>query len=274
MFANFSDGTLAPWLLGGLLLLVLLTSIMTVKAWRSAKLSPYFFMRRRAQEQMQSYLLATVALLALTFLTAAYANHRPEESRPRTALLTRLKPLPVVTIADDVDEPAEVVDVGSDSFGRDIFPVVGEASTGRSAPSFAPPAALLPAEFDQIEAEVELSDDTALTPLVFSQEVDANFRPMDARRLFSRGFFTIYATFEYEGLANGMAWSWVWRYDGEVVGGGNQKWEYGADGPGYVYLNPEEGFRPGTYSVEVWVNRELMSEGSVTVTTGAVSSSN
>ena len=41
-----------------------------------------------------------------------------------------------------------------------------------------------------------------------------NMMPSHPRQLFAEGFYTLYATFDYEGLEDGMVWSWVWRHDG------------------------------------------------------------
>ncbi|HIP72722.1 MAG TPA: hypothetical protein EYH05_15165 [Anaerolineae bacterium] len=71
-----------------------------------------------------------------------------------------------------------------------------------------------------------------------------------------------------------MEWAWVWRLNGEVVDGGNELWEYGSDGPGYVYYSPEEGFQAGEYSLEVWVNGELMTRSTLTMTGTALSAGN
>ena len=84
----------------------------------------------------------------------------------------------------------------------------------------------------------------------------------------------MYATFSYDGMEDGMVWSWVWRHDGEVVEGGNEVWEYGQDGPGYIYYNPENGFRAGLYTLEVWVNGELFTRSNMRMTGSALSSGN
>jgi hypothetical protein len=71
-----------------------------------------------------------------------------------------------------------------------------------------------------------------------------------------------------------MEWAWVWRHNGKVVSGGNELWNYGDDGPGYVYLNPEEGFQAGEYKVEVWVNSELLTSSTLVINNAAISAGN
>lgn len=277
LLTNYTGSTLAPWLLGGLLLLVLLTVTITIRAWRDAKRSPYFFMRRQAQQRMQNYSLASLALIAATLFTAAYAQKPPQDTTPRVALIAKAKPISVTAAEETgvaVDEAPRKVVINSRSpvSTTDSLITVDSDTSDDDAernPAFAPAERLLPDQYNQEKAQVELSSSTKLTNLVFSQEVNG-YTPANPRTIFTKGFFTIYATFDYEGMANGMAWSWVWRYNGEVIDGGNKLWEYGDSGPGYVFLNPEEGFQPGRYSVGVWVNGELLSEGTLTVTGSAV----
>jgi hypothetical protein len=62
-----------------------------------------------------------------------------------------------------------------------------------------------------------------------------------------------------------MEWAWVWRRNGDVVNGGNELWNYGVDGPGWIYYEPPEGYEPGEYTLEVWINRELFQRAGFTV---------
>ncbi|MCB0000072.1 MAG: hypothetical protein KDE56_30120, partial [Anaerolineales bacterium] len=75
-------------------------------------------------------------------------------------------------------------------------------------------------------------------------------------------------------MANGMEWAWVWRHNGEVVDGGNEIWNYGQEGPGYIFFAPEEGFASGDYSLEVWVNGELLTRSTAVMNNAAVAAGN
>ena len=100
------------------------------------------------------------------------------------------------------------------------------------------------------------------------------YKAINPANVFGEGFYTLYATFDYSNMADGMAWAWVWRQNGEVIDGGNEYWAYGDEGPGYIYLSPEEGFGEGRYSLEIWVNGELMGQASATMNDAAVSAGN
>jgi hypothetical protein len=113
-----------------------------------------------------------------------------------------------------------------------------------------------------------MKENTNLGDIFFSTDITSNYEAVNPGRRFTEGFYTIYATFSYDGMTDGMVWSWVWRHNGQVIDGGNQVWKYGVDGPGYVYIRPETGFQLGEYALDVWVNGELFTQSSFTITEG------
>lgn len=264
--------TTLPWLLGVMGVFVSFALYKVVNAWRQSKRSPYFFLRQQAEKRLQTYLWATIGLLVMAAGTASFAWQPQPDNAVRMALLAQAKP---VEAADD-DLP--VLDFQEDSPQRvEYSSLLGEISetSAISAPLDAPSTAslpdgislspVLPEEFDQVTPTVELQPDTTLTSIVFSTEIDDDYQAVAPRRVFGEGFFTIYATFDYEGMADGMAWSWVWRRNGEIVNGGNEEWNYGDDGPGWIYYEPPEGFQPGEYTLEIWVNGESFQRASLTI---------
>lgn len=286
--------TILPWLGGLIGTLFLLSTGLTVRFWRESKRSPYYFLRRQAEQNMQSYSLASIGLAVTLLFVGTYAWQGPEDHVLRVAAMTNAKPIAAVEELQSelllveeeiVEEPLpEVVVLQGLTFAD--LPVASERSATQSVLTFDISAdevtevssssdiasnlyrePTLPLEYDQYEPTIDLADETALTALVFCTDVDDDMRPVNPQRLFKEGSFTIYATFEYAEMQDGMSWSWVWRKDGEVVDGGNGVWSYGDEGPGYVYLNPHDGFQPGQYSVDIWVNGEMMTTSNLFVTT-------
>ena len=265
------NGTTLPWLLGLFGALVLFTLTKIVSAWRQSKRSPYFFLRQRAEKQLQGYFWALVALLVMGGSTMAYTWQEPEDGALRMAILAQAKPvsaadrLPVLTFDQDAPE-AFVHNTGTASVETTV--PVSSALTlpaDRVLPEGLTLSPVLPEQFDTVEPSAELLPDTTITPLVFSTEIDNNYKPVAPRRVFGEGFYTIYATFDYDFMIEGMAWSWVWRRNGDIVNGGNELWAYGEDGPGWIYYEPPEGFQPGDYTLEVWVNGELFQRAGLTI---------
>jgi len=265
------NGTIAPWLIGGFAVLALAMLAQTLKAWREAKRSPYFFLRVQAQKRLRQYSTSALVLVTLATVSAAYGWEEPKDETPRVAILVNNKPVVAIstTITQATDEPAPllILDPTSSLIDR---PSPGDTPTSIIS-STESAVLVLPTEYNQFTPTASLQDDTTLGTLFFSTSVDDQYKAINPGRTYSEGFFTLYATFAYDGMENGMAWSWVWMRDEQVISGGNELWNYGSDGPGYVFLNPEDGFAAGQYTLGIWVNGKLMAESNFQITTSAAS---
>lgn len=262
--------TIVPWLLGTLILLATLTLTITIKSWREVKRSPYFFMRRQAEKRLQTYASASFFLVLFAMAVAFYSWQPPTNDIPRVAILTNAKPPKedIVQIFEDAQPVAAVLGTADI---EELVAANAAEPVEAALRSFEP---ALPEEFNQVKPLVALQDDTALGALAFSTEISEQYEAINSRNLFAEGFYTLYATFSYDDMVDGMAWSWLWRHDGEVVEGANELWQYGSDGPGYIYFSPEEGFQYGQYSLEVWVNGELLAQSAVTMNSAAAAAGN
>lgn len=273
-FSVLVNGTTLPWLLGVFAILVLFTLAKIFSTWRQSKRSPYFFLRQQAEKRLQGYFWALVVLVVIGGATMAYTDREPADNSLRVAVLAQAKP---VEAADSIPVVAFDSEAENDSF---VFNSLEPSLTSTTAISVSDMALLpadrtlpeglsltpmLPDEFNSVEPTAEILPDTTITPLIFSTEIDDNYKPVAPRRVFGEGFYTIYATFDYDKMVEGMAWSWIWRRNGDVVNGGNELWAYGDDGPGWIYYEPPEGFQPGDYTLEVWVNGELFQRAALTV---------
>lgn len=272
---TYVNGITAPWILGGIGVLVLFTLMKLFTSWRDVKRSPYFFLRQRAEQRLRVYLWTSVALLVLAGGTISVIRQAPPDATVRRAILARAKP--VVAAEPSSSDEIPVISLDSpDNFEIDsnspltldeTIPVSSSLEFPLSGPTSAEInlRPTLPPEFDQFEPTAEITSETTITPIVFSSEINDDYDPISPRRVFGEGFFTIYATFDYDGMADGMEWAWIWRHDGEVVNGGNELWTYGNDGPGWIYYEPPEGFSPGQYTLEIWVNGELFQQANLSV---------
>ena len=238
--------TVSSWILIVLAAAFTIAFVLTAKSWREARRSPYYFQRKQAMQQMQSYSLVSMTLMMATAAIVAYTWSPTVSAAPRTAIITNAKP---TSLSASVEaQPAVVQQSASPLLQRS--------------------ALALPPEFSNLEPQVALAEETAISDVVFASGVNDNYEPIGARTVFGEGQFTLFATFDYASMDDGMTWAWVWRENGSVVGGGEQHWVYGEDGPGYVYLQPEEGFTAGDYSLELYVNGELHSQAQLEVSSG------
>jgi hypothetical protein len=273
LLTSFS-GTITPWLLGTFVTLSLIALFAAVKNWREMKRSPYFFQRLQAGKRLQTYLITSSFLFVIAIGVTAYAWQEPRDSTPHMAILTHSKPyaeahgvVELPTLVETIDE--ETVS----SFQLEDSENPGQLITIADQP-FTAAVATLPEEFDRFEPSADLSENSDLGTLSFSTEITDDYEAIKPQEIFPEGFYTLYATFSYDGLADGLVWSWIWRHNGEILEGGNEVWNYGDEGPGYIYLNPEEGFDAGQYSLEVWMNGELMTQSAAVMNSVGVSANN
>lgn len=254
--------------MGAFLTLALLALIASLKAWRDVKKSPYFFLRRQAEKRLQSYMTLSFALFAMSFGVAAYAWQAPTDEAPRVALLTNTKPVKedVVALMERSGRIVEQEVVISTLPSDNLETLAPENSLFADVIT-------LPNEFDQFDPTVDLNLDTELGSIEFSTEISDAYTAVNPTTVFPEGPFTLYATFAYNAMENGMEWAWVWRHNGQVVDGGNELWQYGNAGPGYIFFAPEEGFQLGDYSLEVWVNGELLTQSSALMNNAAAAAS-
>ena len=273
LYAPFS-GTITPWLLGTFLTLNLVAVYAAVRNWREMKRSPYFFQRLQAGKRMQTYLVTSSFLFVITIGVTAYAWQEPQDNIPHMAILTHSKPDAEEYAIAELPSLVETVDEEPLSpFQLEDAENPGQLISIADQP-FTASVATLPEDFDRFEATAELNENSDLGTLSFSTEITDDYEAVNPHEIFPEGFYTLYATFSYDGLADGMVWSWVWRVNGEILEGGNEVWNYGDEGPGYIYLNPEEGFDAGRYSLEVWVNGELMTQSAAVMNSVGVSANN
>ena len=221
-------------------------------------------MRQQAEKRLQTYMSTSLVLLFITVCVSAYAWQTPTDNTSRVAVLLNAKP-PAADVVELIQDSPETVE------SADLVQTLAEAQASEVIVSSKPS---LPEAFDKFEPTAELTENTELGSLFFSTDVTDRYEPVEPNNLFAEGFYTIFATFKYEAMADGMEWAWVWRHNGEVVEGGNELWGYGEDGPGYIYLNPDEGFQNGEYSLDVWVNGELLTRSDLTVNTAAAAAGN
>lgn len=126
----------------------------------------------------------------------------------------------------------------------------------------------LPPVYNQAEPRLELTDLTRLEILDFGLEMTA--LEVDTESGLTSGFapVALAASFQHNAMEPGMSWSWVWRLENEIIGGGNQLWSYnGNESRGLIHLLPEA-VEAGEYSLELWVNGIQMSRAVLNVTSG------
>ncbi len=256
--SNLAETPITFWLLLLLAALTFITAGMTVNTWRKTKQNFHLFNRRDAEIAMQNYLTVTLVLGMFLSLVGGYLwleGSTSAEAAPSEPSATAIAFNKIATPTPTLPPTATRRALNTPTPRPTQTPVVTSAPIDLS----------LPADFASVTPQSPLRNNSQITSLVFASRVSQEHRPLDPARRFSTEIDALYATFEYRNMENGFAWSWVWRKDGRVVDGGNQRWVYGTTGPAFISTVPEEGFEVGEYSAEIWFNGKLFERATVTV---------
>ena len=250
------SGTVVVW---GMIALTVAATASAALAWRTRnklRRATHYFPKYQAEIKWQMYTTATAALLMLLGVLSGYywLGGLSEQSFNIAAASEEVvvEPSPTPTII------------------ATAAPTRTPVPTRRAVPTREPiptrkPVLRLPPEYSQVQSEQPLNADVALSNMQFSAEVSADYDPISPTLRFDASTNIIYATFDYENMENGLAWSWLWRRNGEVVEGANELWQYGDEGPGYLFLSPPDGIDPGEYSAEIWINETLFLRQNIAV---------
>ena len=106
--------------------------------------------------------------------------------------------------------------------------------------------------------------------VTFAQDVTVDGKPVDAAQTFSEGITKIYGIFDYEGMEDGRAYTHVWMHEGGDSLSNDEVWSGGRQGQGWwVRLEKDDGIVPGGYTLQLYVEGELIQEGVFTVEAAA-----
>jgi S1-C subfamily serine protease len=109
--------------------------------------------------------------------------------------------------------------------------------------------------------------DITLSPITFAEDVSGDM-PVGAGTTFS-GVGEVFAFFDYAGMSNGLPWMTRWYLDGQMILEDQQIWNFGEEGSNYVSLYHPDGLPAGQYSLELYVDGNLLQEGSFSIQAGS-----
>ncbi|MGD1994620.1 MAG: serine protease [Anaerolineae bacterium] len=99
--------------------------------------------------------------------------------------------------------------------------------------------------------------------LVFSSRVTRDGRPINPAAVLPSGGKEVFATFEYEGMRDGMAISQVWARNGDTLASEQSKWKDGPRGRKTLHLGNPKGLPDGEYHLVLAVENQVVAEGQV-----------
>jgi hypothetical protein len=114
-------------------------------------------------------------------------------------------------------------------------------------------------DFDSIREKPTFSN------LLFSTEVTSDGRPIHPTHVLPSGVDEVYASFDYDNMRNGTAWSAVWMNNGKIIIEQNEAWDDGESGRKTVKISNRRGVPNGEYQLVLGIGGEISLEGKMAV---------
>ncbi|MDY7080290.1 MAG: trypsin-like peptidase domain-containing protein [Chloroflexota bacterium] len=110
----------------------------------------------------------------------------------------------------------------------------------------------------------------AIGPITFASGVDAQGNPVNPGTAFATGLEELYFFCDYAGMQDGMNFDEKWILDDEELVTFNWVWEQGANGTlhDYIHLTAGGPLPDGEYTLELYVEDQLVQQGTAVVGTG------
>ncbi|WP_162273944.1 trypsin-like peptidase domain-containing protein [Mariniblastus fucicola] len=121
------------------------------------------------------------------------------------------------------------------------------------------PAPIRGFDFDLVREKPEFSN------LLFSTRVTDDGRPIYPTSSIPAGVDEVYASFDFDNLRNGIAWSVVWMNEGKVIIEQKDTWDDGEEGRKTVKIANQRGVPNGKYTLVVGIKEEIALEGEMHV---------
>ena len=234
-------------------LLVLIFIWRGILSIRSAQRLPFFRMRRDRMVRGWRYFIAAVLLIPIAFLLNSrvepliYRFYQPTS----TATLT-----PTVTLTPTISLTPTIT----------LSPTITLTPLVSNTPTITPTPFIPPDIGAQFENTITPSPDAVFSPLLFTDGLDALYRPIEEGTFFQQPIDHMYAVFSYDGMTRGAQWTALWYRNGELVHYESKPWDGDTGGLGYTDWQPAASeWQPGIYEVQIFVGLEWKVSGTFTV---------
>jgi hypothetical protein len=213
-----------------------------------ARRAPFYIARELALRRVKRWVLVALLLLVLGLdlwiipPRLAPVFDRPSEQEPYTPAPTS------VTIVTFTPRPTQT-------------PTVTPTRRPTATPPFIPtPTSDVPlpeSALSPLPSAVPAGEGARIGVITLAADRDDRGQPVDPATEFPPGDRRVYLFVHYEGMANGVAWTFAIYREGALLDSTTQLWEWGAEGMTYLYYKPPGGYEPGTYEMRVFVEHRL-----------------
>lgn len=237
---NTSLDSSIAYAVAGLSLAMLLTIWLGWRRLRSAQRLPFFTLRHQRTGEGWRLILLGFALGVFGLVTRVFGERvafvfiTPTPTLPPTATATLT---PTITLTPSATPTASITPTASDTPTPSVTPTpeIPEALTVLFRETLTPrPEAV----FSAVE---------------ISRGIDSLNRAVSPQDRFENPIEILYGAFTYDFLDDGVRWTAIWYRGREIVCSETKPWDGGTGGYGYTECNPQGGFQPGDYEVQMFL---------------------
>jgi len=230
------------WIAYVLLLASAIPAGLTVFQLVKARRAPYYVMRRDALAQAKRWMLAALVAQALAVVLLFVILYL-------TALVPTSVAAPTVTLTS--------VPTPTSTLRPTRTPTTAPTRRPTATPPFIPtPTQAIPLPepaLSPLPSAVPAGEDARIAIITLAAGLDDGGQPVDPGAEFPPGDHRVYLFVSYEGLADGVAWTFAVYHEGEFLDGTTQLWEWGEQGTTYFDYKPPQGYEPGVYEMRLFI---------------------
>lgn len=203
---------------------------------------PYFMLRRSRVARSWRVIILGIAFGLASILTITLG---------RQAAYVIVPPTPSVTPTMTNTPTATITPIPSITPTASITPIPSITATSTETPT-----PQLPEEVRILIQETTTPDPEAVfSPIQVAKRLDGFNRAINPQDDFTAVEGRLYGAFSYNNLQDGIRWTAIWLFEGEVVCLETQAWDGGTGGYGYTECEPET-WQAGRYDIQIFFGEE------------------
>jgi hypothetical protein len=249
------------WVAYALLLAAIVPLVVAISQFARARRAPYYAVRENALRQSKRWLLVTLVLLVLG-VDVLVVPPRLTATLPRPEAPASDTPAPTPTaIVTPTPLPTHTPTATPTRRPTATAPLIPTPTAAAALTAPLPDSALTP-----LPGAVPAGEGARITFVTLAADKDEGGGPVDPGSEFPPGDHRVYLFIAYEGLANGVTWTFAIYRGEELLDSATQPWAWGPQGRTYLYYKPPGGYQPGVHEMHVFVEQRLQGVAQFIVT--------
>jgi hypothetical protein len=226
-----------------------------------ARRAPYYALRREALRRGKRWVLTALVWLALAIAVLIVPSRLAD-------ILSAPASVPTATAATVPTRTPTPRPTRTPT----ATPTRRPTATAPFIPTSTPDVPVPESALSTLPSAVPAGEDARITVITLAAQADDLEQPVDPGTEFPPGDHRVYLFFTYEGMQNGVATTFAWYKNGELLDSDTWAWglaegrEWGEAGRTYYYYKPPEGWEPGDHQVHVFIETRLQGTAQFVIT--------